>query len=208
MAIIGSNVVYITQVGFQGGQKSASELAYYPTANPLGATAAQFADHWESLMVPLFQALLSDSYEIAHLDIKIRGPAFNDDLIRPINVFGSIAGDVCSPWLAYSFRKFPDNQMIEGANTNPFRLGGFRLGGIPESYQNNGLLLPFVSPLMENLTDQLDNIFVPIAVGDEPYRMFMLRPALTPFGPPDSAAPVLSLAGRSTLGSQNSRKYL
>lgn len=207
MTIIGEDVVYLTITMTQNGQNSVTNFKYFPVNTGDVCLAVDFATAWDAQLRSLIKAMLSELTTIESVYAKVVGPSADNDYTLFVGEAGTLVGDVLPPQAAYSFRKSPDNSEIEGSNTAPFRIGGWRWFGIPESRQNNGVLGATILTAAQAVADSIVIIDdVPLVSGTGDYLMYMDRPPLTELGPPQSAAPVVGASIRQFVGSQNTRK--
>lgn len=208
MAIIGQIVGKVRIHMLQNGQRSNTQFLYYPETAGSIALASTFATVFDVAFTTPLRAILSNLVTIEKYEVNMVG-GFSTEYTLFKNLAGTadLSGEVLPPQAAYSFYRAPENALIEGANTQPMRVGGWRFMGIPEPWQTNGILSATAITACQALADSLIEFNVStINNGSVPYHMYMERPPAAPFGPPTTAVPVASAGIRQFVGSQNTRK--
>jgi hypothetical protein len=210
MAIIGQTVAKVSVLCSMVGQLSHTRLLYFPTTNGEYGSAQEVALYFQQSMQTAWLAAMSGAARLERITVDLVGPVSDTAtvVVGATGTAGSAAAGTMPPWVAASFVKHPQNSQIEGTNTIPFRVGGFRLMGALETWSDAGVIVPAGLGVLNSLANALLQFTVPTGqFGDVLYNMYMDRPPLTPFGPPESAAPVFDISVRGHFTSQNSRKF-
>lgn len=208
MAIIGETIQQFDIHVLLRGERAVTRMKYFPSVPGAFATNAEAAIAWVgSIQVP-WLAVTSPQAVLEKIEVRNFGPNSGAPHIEFIGSPGTGgAGDVMTPWDAYSGIKVPDNSQIEGTDLTPFRNGGMRLMGIPEQWQDAGELVPFALTALDALAVALRLLTISTAGGPIDYIMYLERPDPVPGNPPVSAAPVSACGFRNVLTSQVTRRY-
>ena len=209
MAIIGSEVKYLTFTVSLLGEKAVTLLKYFTDDSDV-VPSLDFLIAWQAANQANLLALMSGIARLEKIHVRSLGPYGDDEATvfpAAIGTSGIGVTNTLPPHVALGFRKLPDNDLIEGANLTPFRPGSFRIMGQSETWQDGGVWNSTLGPLASDFAAGVREFTVNMGGGDNRiYQLYMDRPPLTEGGPPDSVAPVETLSRAVYVTSQNTRK--
>lgn len=207
MAIIGSQVAYVTLKYDLAGVNAQNTFPYAPDDDLDTVTAQAVAEAFESSILPSFEAAVSAAVSFTMISVETKSPlgSTNYDLALA-GSNGARTAESLPPNAAWGFYKLPDNANIEGSNQNNFKQGAFRVMGVAEEDQRQGIAVSGAEPLLQDIADNILHITVDPLGSNVGMTLFMFREPLTPTGPPASAAFVTSVGWRNTVRHQDTRQ--
>lgn len=208
MAYAGHQTQIVTVRYILTGQICENVLEYGTAETADYSDPVDFGTAWETANLSNFLDCLSN--QVTLLDITfapthpVGVPAYAP-YISVWNSAGSVDDDSLPPHVSYRLYKIPDNANIEGVLDGPFRAGMTRISGVPESFQENGLLNSLGVGALNALAAGMVEITAPSAIsGDVVFNLLMVRRVTgsTDFG----LTKVFNYVASAVLGSQNTRK--
>lgn len=135
--------LHVRLKGIQGTEFCYNNLWYFHPDNLTALTgAAAAAAVYDQIVTPMLVRLHQD---FTMLEITVRANNYTSVIVpeytRVVNeVGGYTVGQVLPPNVTVALMKVPDNSTVDPVDGREFGIGRMSISGIPEDYQNNGIL--------------------------------------------------------------------
>lgn len=210
MPYAGNQTAIVQIKSLVAGQLCYNTLEYGTEEVGQYTTPAFFSAAWIAANLFELANVMSDQATVLSISTSTTSPTGVPPYaphIQTVNQVGNVVSQVLPPYSSYRVYKQPDNSAFEGSFGSTFRVGMVRFPGVPESYQQSGLLVPPGTAEIDALAASLLDVDAALAegVGNVAFRMIMVRREV---GNPANfgLVPVMALSASNILGTQNSRK--
>lgn len=209
--IILAQQIMITLLTQVAGENCYTRLPYNSGDTEVYHDPADVLEDWLDLFVVLWKDIMpANTYIVAAQAESNRPPGVPLYLpsIQTIGEEGTVASDSLPPFVSYRFYKQFNNEDIDPPTaTRPFKMGMLRPPGVPEAFQEAGVLNGAAISAITPLTSTLHNF---ATVDSHIYTLSLAHP--DPTGTSAGGATLYSgvmvtgLVPSIYLGTQNSRK--
>lgn len=210
MTYAGNQTAIVQIKSLVAGQLCYNTLEYGTEETGQYTTPAFFSAAWIAANLFELANVMSDQATVLSIGVSTTAPTGVPPYaphIQTVNQAGNVVSQVLPPYSSYRVYKQPDNAAFEGTFGSAFRVGMIRFPGVPETYQQSGLVVPPGTAEIDTLATSLLEVDAALAegVGSIIFRMIMVRREV---GNPGNfgLAPLLTLSASNILGTQNSRK--
>lgn len=142
MGLDGGNAIEIQVRMVTQSQLVYTKMEYSPTGDNTTLSAQNCTEaFWEAVSAEWLDCI-TEQTRVLSVQGRIRGnPNAGLTYTKTIDFDGTVVGDTLPVWVTATMTKYPDNETAYNPDdATPFKLGRVSISGIPESFQNRGVL--------------------------------------------------------------------